>query len=246
MQENILLEVNNLQTIEKKEISIYGTVFKELSFTVLKNSITTLFAPLGSGKSTLMKKILTNNNSSINFFGQKIYYVPQYSILVEGINVEDNIRLYVPNADNEDVKKCLSIVGLEGYEKHIPIDISKGFILRVAIAIGFLIKADLLLLDDVFLSMKYKTKIDVFNLITELKNKYDKTFFITSSNFMDSVVVSNKILIAKGNPFELLFEENIELIEDSVELRLQSESFLNIKDNLIKKLSEKNIRDFII
>lgn len=243
---NIILNLNEFTTSDKNISSSFGVVFKKLSFSIIKNSITTLFAPLGSGKSTLLKTIITQKDDNIKFFGNRMFYIHRHSIVLEGLCVEDNIKLYVPNANNESIRNSLKIVGLEGYEKHVPIEKSKGFILRIALAIGLLLKADLFLLDDVFYDMKYNTKIDIFNLLFDLKKNQNLTFFIASSNLSDSLLLSDKLIFAKGSPFEILFEENIELNIDNFELKLKSESFIQIKDALIKRIYEHNIRDFIL
>ncbi len=243
---NIILNLTEFATNDKSISGNYGVVFKKLSFSIIKDSITTLFAPHGSGKSTLLKTIIAQKDDNIKFFGNKMFYIHRHSIALEGLCVEDNIKLYVPNASIDTIRNCLKIVGLEGYEKHIPVEKSKGFIFRIALAIGLLLKADLFLLDDVFNDMKYNTKIDIFNLLFDLKNNQNLTFFIASSNLLDSLILSDKLIFAKGSPFEILFEENIELNIDNFELKLKSESFLQLKDALIKRLYEHNIRDFIL
>lgn len=243
MTDKLILNVNNLNIAEENN----STVIKDLTFKVEKNSITTIFAPLGSGKTTSLKIINENRYSkNIQFFGKRSFYIPQHSIIPNNLTVKNVIKLYTDEVHDKKVKTILNLVGLEGYENHVPNLESKGFLFRIALAVGLILNADMFLLDDVFLKMKNLTKIEIFNLLLNLKKRIDITFLIASSNYTDSILISDKIVFAKGNPFEKLFEEKIELKDENVQLRLQSELFLKIKDDLNKKLSDYNLRDFVL
>jgi len=244
LTENIKLEIKKLSG-NNSDFNKY-VVFNDVSFIIPKNKITTLFAPMGSGKSTLLKLIMSQNNLNIKYYGNRIFYIPSEIVLIDGFTVAENIKLYVSSHCEDKINDALKIVGLDGYKNHIPINRSKGFIFRVMLAIGLIIKSDLIIIDDYFNNMRNITKIEIFNLLIELKNKMNLTFFISSSNFSNSLTISDKIIFAKGNPFEVLYDIDIELNYQNLELKLESEQFSLLKDRLTKKLSELRIRDIII
>jgi ABC-type multidrug transport system fused ATPase/permease subunit len=139
----------------------YGTdpIFFELSLRLPLERITVLTGPNGVGKSTLAALIsgtLEPVKGRIELDGfqcaaidpEQTALVPQSPLLMEGLTVEENVRLIAPQAAQEDISSTLEQLGFE-----FPLDtqagrLSRGEQRRIAIARALLKRPRVLVLDE--------------------------------------------------------------------------------------------------
>lgn len=245
MNNQNILELRHFNNINGLITLNNSVVFNNLSFSVKKEQIVTICAPFGSGKSTLLKTIAANNGNDIIFWGSRIFFIPTYSVYLENVNVENTLKIY-SGCERKDINEVIKIVGLDGYEKHKYNKKSKGFYIRVLLALGLLLKADLFIIDDIFNEIKHETKIEIMELIIKLRQERGISFLFGISNITDSIILSDKLIIAKGNPFEIVLEENLTFTKGSIKEKYIDENIKEIKNNLISKLEINNIKGFAI
>ncbi len=245
MNNQNIIELKSFNSINDLVKENNGVIFNNLSFSVQKEQIVSICAPFGSGKSTLLKIIAKNNSNNIFFNGKRLYFIPSYSVYLENVNVEDALKIY-SDSTNIAINDVIKYVGLEGYEKHKFNKKSKGFYFRVLLALGILLNAELFIIDDIFNEINYITKIEVMELILKLRQEKGISFLFGISNITDAIILSDKIIIAKGNPFEIIFEENISSNKLSLKERMVDEKTKEIKNNVINKLEINEIKGFAI
>jgi ABC-type Fe3+/spermidine/putrescine transport system ATPase subunit len=126
----------------------------------------------------------------------------QHNNLFEHLNIQDNIT--IGNKKKIDLGSILKELGLEGYEKKYPHQLSGGEQQRVALARTLLRGDKILLLDEPFSALDRKTRLRMLSLIAKItKEKNLYTIFITH-NKEDSDLIANKLYIMR----DFCLEEN--------------------------------------
>jgi len=156
------------------------TVLDSLNLNVEAGSLVSVLGPSGCGKSTLLRSIagfVPPVSGTIRIAGKlmsvssvlvppekrNIGYVPQEGALFPHLTVEKNISFGLKNdSENKDrVSEILKIVGLVGFEKRMPSQLSGGQQFRVAIARALAPKPALVLLDEPFAALDAELRDDL-------------------------------------------------------------------------------------
>jgi NitT/TauT family transport system ATP-binding protein len=140
-----------------------------IDLTIGAGEFLTLIGPSGCGKSTLLKLIAnliepsdgrivwwSGTFDKVAKTGRSLAFVFQDPTLMPWARVEANVRLpldlaRVPTSQSQErVRDALSRVGLEGFARHYPRQLSGGMKMRVSIARSLVTEPDLLLMDEPF------------------------------------------------------------------------------------------------
>ncbi len=109
-----------------------------------------------------------------------------------------------------EVKKALSIVGMDGYEKKSPHRLSGGQKQRIAIAGVLAIDPDIIIFDEATAMLDPRGRQEVLSTIQRLHTEEEKTIimishYIEEAVFADRVVLlHNGQLLAEGPPQDIL------------------------------------------
>ncbi|MEJ5261354.1 MAG: ATP-binding cassette domain-containing protein [Ignavibacterium sp.] len=188
--------------INKKVIDNFS-----IKFDFQNSNFISIVAPFGSGKSTLLKiisglltvdsgKIIVNGENYTES-GKTFIYLPTNSISIPWLSVEENIRFETKkDALPEDkVKLIISLIGLEGYEKHIPHKNSYGFRFRISLGRALVTNPDLILLDEPFNIIDSVTKEEIFQVLKNVSRETGIKFLLATSNILDAMLISDEIII---------------------------------------------------
>jgi NitT/TauT family transport system ATP-binding protein len=175
-----------------------------------------IIGPSGCGKSTLLKVlagIIKNFDGSVEINGepimpykQKIGFIPQNYGLLPWKNVYENIRLGVKikNKKSADDKAILALLlgqlGLGGLESRYPGELSGGQQQRVALARAFLLKPDLLLMDEPFSALDAMTREEIQNVFLQVWRKYSVSTILVTHHVEEAVYLGQKIVILSAFP----------------------------------------------
>ena len=184
---NEIIKISNLnQTFYTKEGEL--EVLKDMNFTLNEGEILTILGPSGSGKSTILN-ILTNllkPTSGDVIINGKIGYMFQKDNLLEWRNIMDNITigLEIQNKKTDEamkrVERLLKTYNLWEYRNMYPKELSGGMRQRVALIRTLATGPDVLLLDEPFSALDYRTRLivsdDVYKII---KNEGKSAILVT-------------------------------------------------------------------
>lgn len=192
-------------------------LFKNLSFHVDSGEIVSILGPSGSGKTTLFRLItslLKPASGQILISGEdaksKISYMTQEDLLLEYKTVLANLmmvfqilhpfKLFQMKAYLKQrrlfMKKALMLLdemGLCGYHKHYPRQLSKGMRQRVALIRALLFERPYLLLDEPFSAIDPMKRESLFKLLLKIKAKYNLTILQITHDLKDAKALSDKI-----------------------------------------------------
>ncbi len=199
--------------LELKQInkSFDRPVLKDVDLEVQQGQIISILGKSGSGKSTLLNIIAgfeTANSGSLHINEEVIFdkkkntepqdrnigFVFQNYALFPHLDVKANLLFGVKNRKNKTlVKKLLEMVGLEGYEKKYPHELSGGEQQRISIARVLATDPDIILLDEPFSSVDTLLKAQIEEDLLKLIKKSRKTAIFVTHDAKEAMAISDKI-----------------------------------------------------
>ncbi len=201
-----------------------GTVaLQDMNLTIGEAEFISLVGPSGCGKSTALRLIagLGKMNSGSIQLGDahqkpELAFVFQEAALMPWANVVENIRLPlklagVPKRESRAaVQEAINLVGLNGFERSYPRELSGGMKMRVSIARALVTKPNIMLMDEPFGALDEMTRS---KLNTDLLNLWqDKrwTVVFVTHNIYEAVYLSNRVIVMAPRPGRVVADIAIE------------------------------------
>jgi NitT/TauT family transport system ATP-binding protein len=196
----------------------YGerTVLQDVSFDVAASEIVSVVGPSGCGKTTLLRCIAglaPPSGGSVSIAGRQVTEPPeglavvfQHFGLFPWKTVAGNIGygLTVAGMSRRDaeprVRQLISLVGLEGFEKSYPYQLSGGMQQRAGLARALAIEPSVLVMDEPFASLDAQTRdILQLELLRIWEQRPTAMIFVTHS-IDEAVLMGDRIVILRGQP----------------------------------------------
>lgn len=196
----------------------YGTVeaLKNLTLEFPRGQLTSLLGPSGCGKTTLLKIIaglleptageIEVNGRPVTGPGPDRAFVFQDFALLPWANVLRNVAFGlelrgVAKSEREAIaEKYIAEVGLSGFEKSFPHQLSGGMRQRVGLARALSVDADVLLMDEPFSAVDEQTRRKFQEDLLNLVQNENKTFIFVTHSIEEAVYVSDQIAILLPRP----------------------------------------------
>lgn len=196
-------------------------VLENISLNFEKQSITSILGPSGCGKSTLLNIISgviysdTGEIIQSNGIQNRIGYAFQNDILLPWRNVSKNITLSNElNNEKSDLKKLESLLiefEISDIALYMPLQLSGGMKQKVAFVRTIMPQPELLLLDEPFSNIDYRTKIELEEyLLKYIKQTPNRCCIFVTHNIDEAVSISDKIIFLSKKPTRVIKEKNIE------------------------------------
>jgi ABC-type nitrate/sulfonate/bicarbonate transport system ATPase subunit len=202
-------------------------VLRNIDFTVAENEFLCVVGPSGCGKTVLLQVIaglippttgqVTMDEEPVDPAKQNVSLVFQepsclpWRTLWDDVKFGLEIKKYGEQEIQERVQKILDIVGLKGFEKYYPHQISGGMKQRVAIARAFVTQPDLLLLDEPFghldAQTRYYMQIEILRIWEQMK----RTVIFVTNNVEEAVYLGERVLVLSSPPAIIKAEIPIKL-----------------------------------
>lgn len=236
-------EILSINGVDK----VYGTGVVALRDMVLKinqGDFISLLGPSGCGKSTALRLIAGliqptkgaiqwtgGNKDKGSDQGEDLGVVFQEPALMPWATVEDNIWLpmrlkgITKQSAKQDIDEILSLVGLSGFQKSYPRELSGGMKMRVSIARAIVTRPRLLLMDEPFAALDEITRFKLNNDLLTLKERFGCTIIFVTHSVFESVFLANRLVVMGARPGRVIEELPIEtpFSERSEEYRTSAE-----------------------
>ncbi|MBQ8417566.1 MAG: ABC transporter ATP-binding protein [Phascolarctobacterium sp.] len=191
------------------------SVLQEINLTINKEEFVALVGPSGCGKSTLLNLtagLLEPTSGTIKFTEVESNRQPRMSIVFQetGLfpwrSVEENIAfgLEAEGFPGEKRKKRIAhyieLVGLKGFEKSFPHQLSGGMRQRVGIARALAVEPDVLLMDEPFSALDAQTRTIMQEELVTLWEKTRLTTLYVTHNIQEAVMLADRVVLLSRRP----------------------------------------------
>lgn len=192
---------------------------KDISVDIKDGEFISIVGSSGCGKSTLLRLIIgletpTEGEIIINGNGEKVKGNIQVGMAFQEArlfpwhsvekNIEYGITEKLSKAEKKEiVRQNVELVGLKGFEKALPKQLSGGMQQRVSIARALATNPEILLLDEPFGALDAFTRISMQNEILEIWKKSRKTMILVTHDIDEAIYLSDRIIILSSRPGEL-------------------------------------------
>ncbi len=200
-------------------------VLKDISFDVRENEFLVLLGPGQCGKTVLlniMSDIETKSGGEITFrdghpkMGDLGVVFQKYALFpwktVMG-NVEMSQKLKgVDKATRQKrAQEYINLVGLQGFEKALPKQLSGGMKQRVGIARAYASESDIMLMDEPFGALDAQTRYQMEDEIIKIWEKNKRTIVFVTNNVEEAIYLGDRILLLASRPSYIKEEYIVDL-----------------------------------
>jgi ABC-type nitrate/sulfonate/bicarbonate transport system ATPase subunit len=243
-----MIQLKNISKSYSDEFGYKTNLLKNISFDIPEGKICSIIAPTGSGKSSLLKIIASLENQTegeiTNRENYKLFYIPSEPSSFPWLNVKENILFEIDNPDVSKFNEAVKLVGLEGYETHVPNNKSLGFRLRIMLGRAIVRSASLIVVDEPFTKMDEETKSEMYKLIREINLSNKISFLLATTNISEALFLSNNILLMKKNPGEIFAGIEVKLSDNRDIDIFTSSEFIQLRtdiENSFKKIDTQKL-----
>jgi NitT/TauT family transport system ATP-binding protein len=213
-----------------KRFSSGLTALESIDLDIGQGEFLSLIGPSGCGKTTLLRiiaglaepsrgerRLSLAADGGIRMPSGRVGFVFQDPTLMPWSTVVDNVMLpfriagRVGSAERERIGAEIRAVGLAGFERAYPRQLSGGMRMRVSIARALVTDPDLLLLDEPFAALDEITRMALNEDLLQLwESRRTTVVFVTHSVF-ESVYLSTRIAVMTARPGRIAADLPVEL-----------------------------------
>jgi NitT/TauT family transport system ATP-binding protein len=181
-----------------------------VSLAVQPGEFLSLLGPSGCGKSTVLRLIagLTQPSAGsvawaeppdLGFVFQEPTLMPWARVLAN-VTLPLRLRRVPRRAAERAAQEALALVGLDGFERAFPRELSGGMKMRVSIARALVTKPLLLLMDEPFAALDEITRLKLNEDLLGLWRQRGFTIVFVTHSVFESVYLSSRILVLTPRP----------------------------------------------
>ncbi|HVO02005.1 MAG TPA: ABC transporter ATP-binding protein [Candidatus Cybelea sp.] len=214
---DVVIDIRNLSlTFQTADAPVQA--LSEISLQVRAGEFVSLIGPSGCGKTTLMRIVAdleqpTGGTALVNGMTprearlKRAYgYVFQAPALYPWRNVLGNVTLPheimgLAKAERDaKARRYIELVGLSGFEKKFPWQLSGGMQQRVSIARALSFDPAILLMDEPFGALDEITRDRMNEELLSIWNKTKKTVIFVTHSIDEAVLLSTRIVVMSARP----------------------------------------------
>jgi NitT/TauT family transport system ATP-binding protein len=248
--------INVTQRFEGQGQAQSGTVaLDSVNLHLGNQEIVALVGPSGCGKSTILNIVagfLTPSSGEALIDGKPIagigperLVVFQSPALFPWLTVEDNVTFGprmrgVPASDYGPLAtNIIADVGLGGFRKHYPYQLSGGMRQRAQIARALVNKPDVLLLDEPFGALDAQIRLEMQEMLLGIWEQYKATILFITHDVDEALFLSDRTYVLTAHPGRVQREIVVPYSRPRDYSMLTDEVLIRLKAEIISSLHEQ-------
>jgi ABC-type nitrate/sulfonate/bicarbonate transport system ATPase subunit len=202
-------------------------VLKDIDLDVAPGEFVSIVGSSGCGKSTLLRLIVgldPDYDGRILLDGRPVQgtslargIVFQDHRLLPWLTLEENIGLALENMDlprqakRAAVAEHIALVGLGGFERAYPHQLSGGMAQRAAISRGLVSRPEILLLDEPFGALDALTRLRLQDELLRIWSAERVTVILVTHDVEEAIYLGDKVVVMQPNPGRISHQLAIDL-----------------------------------
>jgi NitT/TauT family transport system ATP-binding protein len=219
---------------------------------VRRGEFVAIIGPSGCGKSTVLRIIdglLPPTSGTVTLGGRPVggpgpdrAVVFQHANLLPWRTVEDNVRfgmecLGIKGAEQRRrAEHYLGLVGLGGFERYYPSQLSGGMQQRVGLARAFAAEPEILLLDEPFGALDAQTRLVLQDELERLLAGEERTAVLVTHDMEEAVFLADVVVVMSSRPGRIIEVVDVDLPRPRDTDVRSTERFAELKAHLWETL----------
>lgn len=259
MGEIRMRNVDKIFGAPRREAGDQVTALVDVSFDIPRGEFFCIIGPSGCGKTTLLHMIagfakpsrgkVLNDSLPITGPGPDRVTMFQEYGLFPWLTVSENIEFGLlakglPGKERAElVRRYVDMVGLSGFERRFPAEISGGMKQRVSIGRALAPDPDIVLMDEPFAALDSLTRDLMQEEILRIWKSTGKTFVLITHNIEEAVFLGDRVLVMTARPGQVKEIININLPRPrDASIRTHDKRFGELKEHLSLLLRREVVR----
>ncbi len=222
-------------------------VLSDINLEVAQGEFLCIVGPSGCGKSTLLSAMagfLSPTSGEIRIDGQAVtgpdprrIFVFQERGVFPWLTVEGNIEFglfNVPRHEREQrIAHYVKMVGLTGFEKAYPAELSGGMKQRLEVARALAVNPDMLLLDEPFGALDSITRLTMRSELLRIWEAEGNTVVFVTHDIEEAVQLADRVAVMSDRPATI---QQIVTIDIPHPRDLSSVRYLELRNGIFEQL----------
>jgi NitT/TauT family transport system ATP-binding protein len=270
MEQSDAMNSHSVQTAHDARVSIVGVgknfnvsgrelvAIGRIDLDIRKNEFVSIVGTSGCGKSTLLNMVggldeptsgdILIDGRPVAGPGRDRGFVFQTYSLFEWMTVEGNIHFALEKSSfskfekSELVSHFVHAVGLSGFEKAYPKQLSGGMRQRVAIARALVYKPSILLMDEPFGALDAQTRGMMQELLLKIWEDHKVTVLFVTHDVDEAIFLADRVVVLASRPGRVKKEMSINLARPRSYEVLTDPQFAIYKREILADIREETLK----
>lgn len=191
------------------------TVLRDVALDIAPGEIVVLLGPSGCGKSTLLRLVagletpgtgtITVDGRPVTGIDERCAVVFQEPRLLPWRDLAGNVALGLPPGTGRArgarvVRHWLDVVGLDGFHRHRPRQVSGGMAQRAALARALAREPGVLLLDEPFAALDALTRLRMQDLLSDVQRDAGTTVLLVTHDVDEALHLADRVVLLGAEP----------------------------------------------
>ncbi len=224
-QDGVAIDVQNVSVEFPTNQGEAFVALQDVDLQIQKGSFVSFVGPSGCGKTTLLNAIaglLPVSEGRIQYMGEELRgvnsrtgYLTQRDLLLPWRTLERNVGLALEIQHvSQDERTCrvtemINRVGLSGFEKSYPSQMSGGMRKRATLARTLIYGPETLLMDEPFAAVDAILRVSLHEMLLQLWEREKITIVFVTHDLEEAILLADQIVIFSSKPGRIVHVEDV-------------------------------------